>query len=178
MSDKKKCRSNNCLRYGNFENGICPKCIGLMNKSQKAKKAIKKVSDRSWPKAFKEAKTAFQLLRKLQEADNNGIVECVHGKKCHYTKCDGGHFFPSIYKNHCFNPLNVWPQEKVKNMDMMNPITVMQYRSFLIKKIGLNELEKLESTYRIERKFSTFELIEMTKNWKCEIELIKKVKNI
>ena len=137
MTNKRKCRSNQCLRFGIFENGICPKCIGLMNKSVKAKKQIKKASDRDYPKAFKEAKAAFQLLRRLQEADKNGVVICVHGSRKHYTRCDGGHYMPAHYKYHCFNPLNVHPQEKHKNMDMQNPITVMEYRSFLIKKIGL-----------------------------------------
>lgn len=36
---KVKCRSNLCMRYGNFENGICPKCSS-------GGKGIKKESDK------------------------------------------------------------------------------------------------------------------------------------
>ena len=178
MTNKKKCKSNNCLRYGIFENGICQKCIGLMNKTAKARKPIKKKSDLSYPKALKDAKTAFQLLRRLQESDENGFCVCVHGRRCYYTQCDGGHYIPSIYRFHCFNPLNVFPQEKIKNMDMMSPVTVLEYRNFLIKKIGLNEVEKLENTHKLPVKWSAWELIEMTKKYRSEIEILKKQKNI
>jgi hypothetical protein len=175
---KSKCRSNQCLRVGEFENGICPKCQKLIKQGFKSRKPIKKNSDLSFPKAFKEAKQTFQLLRRVQEADINGMVKCVHGSIKHYTKVDAGHYLPANYKYHCFNPLNVHPQEKNKNMDMHCVITVLEYREFLIKKIGLVEVEKMEQTHRLERKYSVFELIEMTKAWKLEIEQIKKAKNL
>lgn len=175
---KSKCRSNQCLRVGEFESGICDKCQNLIKHGFKKIKMIKKNSDLSFPKAFKEAKQTFQLLRRIQEADTNGMVKCVHGSIKHYTRCDSGHFFPAMYKNTCFNSLNVHPQEKAKNMDMMNPATVLEYRNFLINKIGINELERLESIYKLPKKYSAFELIEMTKVWKAEIEQIKKAKNL
>ena len=179
MTTKKKCRSNQCLRYGIFENnGICEKCTKLMNQGFKPKKAIKKESDRSYPKAFKEAKAAFQLLRRLQEADINGIVKCIHGSYKHYSKVDGGHFYPAMYKNTCFNSFNVWPQEKSKNLDMMNPETVNEYKEFLIKKIGVQEFIALTDSYKLPKKYSTFELIEMTRYYRSEIDRIKKEKNI
>ena len=139
---------------------------------------IKKNSDLSFPKAVKEAKQTFQLLRRVQEADTNGMVKTVHGGIKHYTKVDAGHYLPAYYKNTCFNQFNVWCQEKNKNMDMQNPMTVLEYRNFLINKIGIHELEKLESIYKLPKKYSAFELIEMTKVWKAEIEQIKKSKNL
>ena len=175
---KSKCRSNQCLRVGEFESGICDKCQNLIKQGFKKRKPIKKNSDLSFPKAFKEAKQTFQLLRRVQEADTNGMVKCVHGSIKHYTRCDSGHFYPAMYKNTCFNHLNVHPQEKTKNMDMMNPATVLEYRNFLINKIGIHELERLESIYKLPKKYSSFELIEMTKAWKAEIEQIKKAKNL
>ncbi len=175
---KSKCRSNQCLRVGEFLNGICPKCQNLIKQGFKKRKPIKKNSDLSFPKAFKEAKQTFQLLRRVQEADTNGMVKTVHGGIKHYTKVDAGHYLPAYYKNTCFNQFNVWCQEKNKNMDMQNPMTVLEYRNFLINKIGINELERLESIYKLPKKYSAFELIEMTKAWKVEIEQIKKVKNL
>lgn len=41
---KSKCRSNQCLRVGEFENGICPKCQKLMKQGFKKRKPIKKMS--------------------------------------------------------------------------------------------------------------------------------------
>ena len=149
-----------------------------MKQGFKKRKPIKKQSEQSYPMAFKDAKRTFQLLRRLQESDLNGIVICVHGKRCHYTKCDGGHYLPAHNLNTCFNSLNVWPQEKVKNLNMNDPIVAMEYRNFLIKKIGIKDVENLESTYKIQKKYSVFELVEMTKVWKSEIEQIKKDKNI
>lgn len=177
MNEKRICKSNQCLRVGIFENGICPRCTDLMKQGFKKRKPIKKQSERSYPKAFAEAKRDFQLLRRLQEADCNGFVKCVHGRICHYTKCDAGHYIPANYKYHCFNPLNVHPQEKNKNMDMHNPVTVREYREFLIKNIGLKEVEHLEQTHRLERKYSACELIEMSKHFRAEIDKIKKDKN-
>jgi hypothetical protein len=175
---KSKCRSNQCLRVGEFENGICDKCKNLMKQGFKKKKPIKKNSELSFPTVFKEAKQTFQLLRRVQEANFEGMVKTVHGGTKHYTRVDAGHYLPAHYKNTCFNPLNVWCQEKNKNMDMQNPMTVLEYRNFLINKIGIQELEKLESIYKLPKKYSTFELIEMTKVWKAEIEQIKKDKNL
>lgn len=173
-----KCKVNSCLKRGNFENGICPKCTVTLNKVSKRNKPLKKQSDSGWSKAFRECKISFQLLRRIQEANNEGMVTCVHGKRMHYTKCDSGHYMPAQYKYTCFNPLNVWPQEKNKNMDMQNPVTVLEYRSYLIEKIGLIEVERLEQTYRIERKYSAFELVEMSKLFRSEIDAIKKEKKL
>ncbi len=41
---KSKCKSNQCLRVGEFENGICPKCTNLMKQGFKKRKPIKKMS--------------------------------------------------------------------------------------------------------------------------------------
>lgn len=133
-------------------------------------KRIKKVSKRRYPVALKKAKELFQKLRRLEEADDNGYCRCVHGNIIHYTKCDGGHYYPAFYLNTCFNPLNVFPQEKQKNMDMQNPATQREYREFLIKKIGQKNLDLLDSTYRLPIKYSAVELEAMCNYFENEIE--------
>ena len=60
---KTKCRSNQCLRYGNFESGICPKCIGLMNKPIKQRTPIKKVSDKRKKENAEYLKLRAQFLK-------------------------------------------------------------------------------------------------------------------
>lgn len=176
---KIKCANNNCLRVVK-EKGLCLKCTKLINSGTRAKKPkpIKKESSRNYSKALREAKQSFQLLRRLQETDENGIVKCVHGSYRSYKSCDGGHYLPGYKLFTCFNPLNVWPQEKYKNMDMMNPVTVMEYRDFLINKIGLQKVEWLESVAHLPVKYSTFELVEMKRQFDNEIAEIKKIKKI
>lgn len=164
------------------EKGLCAKCTKMLNsgtaKRKKAAKPIKKESSRNYSKALREAKQSFQLLRRLQEADDKGIVKCVHGSYRNYKGCDSGHYLPATKLFTCFNPLNVWPQEKHKNMDMMNPVTVMEYRKFLIDKIGLDQVEWLESVANLPIKYSTFELVEMKREFDKQIAEIKKIKNI
>ncbi len=159
------------------DNSICGTCVRSWkrNKQKPKKQAIRKESQNNYPKALKEAKASFQRLRRIQEADENGFVTCVHGKIMHWTKADGGHHYPGHYLFTCFNPLNVWPQEKNKNLDMQNPSTVMEYRNFLTSKIGIEKLEWLESVYRLPVKFSTFELVEMKKEYDrlIEVEMLK-----
>lgn len=155
--------------------GLCQKCIRLINSGTKKRKPkpIKKESSNNYRKALRDAKQSFQLLRRLQESDLNGMVKCVHGSVKHYTKCDGGHYIPAEKLFTCFIPENVNPQEKYKNMDMMNPLTVIEYRNWLIKKIGLQRVEWLEMASKLQAKLSTFELIEMKKQYDNEINEIK-----
>ena len=68
-----KCRVNGCSKTGFFINGICDRCKKRM--ISKPKKAVKQVSNNSYPKALKEAKRVFQLLRRVQEADLNGVCK-------------------------------------------------------------------------------------------------------
>ena len=175
--EQAKCRVTKCTKKGEFTNGICDKCTNQLNKVGK-RKPIAKESNLSFPKALAEAKRAFQLLRRVQEADNKGMVKCVHGRYVHYSKCDGGHYIPAHYKKHCFDPNNVWPQEKNKNMDMHCPVTVKEYRDFLIKKIGIEYVEYLENTYKMTVKYTAFELKEMAKAFNHEAEKIKRLKGI
>lgn len=145
-------------------------------RKRKAAKPIKKESSRNYSKALREAKRSFQLLRRLQEADENGIVRCVHGAIRNYKGVDGGHYLPSHKLFTCFIPDNVWPQEKYKNLDMMNPVTVLEYRNWLIQKVGLERVEWLEMASKLNIKYSTFELIEMKKNYDNEIAKIKSLR--
>ena len=181
---KQKCRNNQCLRQGEWINGICPKCEALIKKgfatrkkaTKEKRKALSKTSANNYPKALRRAKAAFQRLRRIQEADAKGYVKCVHGGIRHYTKCDGGHYFPSTYLFTCFNPDNVFPQEKYKNADMNNPTTQQEYKDFLLKTIGEKRLKFLEDNYRIPIKYTAFELNAMAEQWEKESEMLIKKK--
>jgi hypothetical protein len=55
---------------------------------------------------------AFQLLRRLEEADDNGFCECVTcGVVKHYTEVHGGHWLPKGKSSYfSLDKRNVWPQ--------------------------------------------------------------------
>jgi len=72
---KPKCRNNNCLRYGFFENGICEKCTKLMNNPKPVKrKPIKKVSNK-----FAILQNQYKSIRNQYLKENSICV--VTGKK-------------------------------------------------------------------------------------------------
>jgi len=56
---------------------------------------------------------------------------------------------------------------------MMNPETVNEYVTWFINKYGQDQYDRLNALKNQKVKFSTFELIEMTKKWNIEIEKLK-----
>ena len=168
---KLKCRVTSCLKL--TDEGICKKCMERINRKPSKKKPIRKVSAATYPKALREAKQAFQLLRRLQESDEKGYCKCVHGAYRNYKGCDGGHLIPAMYLGTCFDPMNVNPQEKHKNMDMMNPRTNKEYVDWFIDKYGQKSYDNLLVKMHVKVKFSVFELTEMKNEFYKEIEMLK-----
>ena len=176
--DLPKCRVTGCLKKGIFENGICGGCKNRIKKGlSKKSKPIKKESSNRYSKALREAKASFQKLRRIQEADANGICICECGSYRHWTKCQSGHFHPAIKLATCFVPENVNPQTGWRNKDMDNPTTNNGYRQFMIKKYGAEKVQFLEMLSQQPVKFSTWELVEMKRNFDAQIEVeLKKFK--
>jgi len=175
--DLPKCRVNGCTKKGNFLNGICDKCKVILNKVSKRNKPIRKQSPRSWSKALREAKASFQKLRRLQEMDQNGICLCVNGEYRHWTKAQGGHWIPGKNLSTCFESMNVHPQAGHKNADMDNPIISAEYTAYMIARYGAEEVEKLVQRSKQTKKYSTFELIWMKKEYDNQVlEILKTIK--
>lgn len=90
---------------------------------------------------------AFQLLRRLEEADEFGYCTCIStGKRIYYKECDGGHLIPRRCKATELEPDNVWPQSKYANQYLNGDY--LNYRDNLVKKIGLDRVERLEDLQR------------------------------
>lgn len=98
------------------------------------------------PELIKKTDTMFQLMRRMECSDKNGMAECVScGRIHHYKLMDGGHFiqkgstgnFGSRYK-----PNNVWPQCKYCNKELSGNYT--EYRVRLVSKIGKDLVEFME----------------------------------
>lgn len=177
---KVKCRNNNCLRTGDFTagNGLCPKCVKLISEGfKKKKKPITKTSSKSYPKALREAKQAFQKLRRLEESDKDGICYCVNGEIRNWTKCDGGHYFPATKLNTCFCRMNVHPQGKRSNQNMNDPDILLGYKAYLIDRYGHEAYNDLERKSKMTRKYSVFELEQLKLKFEQEIEKILRERN-
>lgn len=125
-----------------------------------------------------KAKAAFQKLRRIEEADDQGICRCVNGEYRHWDKCDGGHFIPAERLATCFENMNVHPQAKSSNQRMHNPIINNGYREYMNKRYGKDEVEKLELRSHRNAKYSTFELIEMAAEYEKKIKKLLRDKKI
>lgn len=90
---------------------------------------------------------AFQLLRRLEEADENGYCTCIStGKREEYQKLDGGHYISRRCRATELEHDNVWPQSKYANQYLGGD--TLNYRDSLIRKIGLERVERLENLHR------------------------------
>lgn len=90
---------------------------------------------------------AFQLLRRLEEADENGFCTCIStGKREEYQKLDGGHYISRRCRATELEHDNVWPQSKYANQYLGGD--TLNYRDSLIRKIGLERVERLENLHR------------------------------
>ena len=89
---------------------------------------------------------AFQLLRRLEEADDNGFCECVTcGEVRHYTTVHGGHFVPKGKSSfYAFDSNNVWPQCPACNLYGMKHGTAAQvYTLYMIRKFGKRQVDNM-----------------------------------
>ena len=90
---------------------------------------------------------SFQLLRRLEEADEFGYCTCIStGKRIYYKECDGGHYISRACRATEMEPNNVFPQSKYANQYLHGDYH--NYRDRLIDKIGLDRVERLEDLRR------------------------------
>lgn len=87
---------------------------------------------------------AFQKLRRLQCADDNGYITCISsGRRYQWNNgVDGGHFIQRGCPATELEPDNVWPQSKHDNRHLSG--NHASFRSRLIRKIGPDRVERLE----------------------------------
>ena len=90
---------------------------------------------------------AFQLLRRLEEADEFGMCTCIStGKRIYYKECDGGHYISRTCRATELEHDNVWPQSKYANQYLHGDYH--NYRDSLIRKIGMDRVERIEDLRR------------------------------
>lgn len=87
----------------------------------------------------------FQLLRRLQEMDADGVVTCIScDKKILWCECDGGHYVPRQYVATFLNSANVQPQCKRCNCFRRNdPYVHARFAAGIDKKYGKGTADAL-----------------------------------
>lgn len=103
---------------------------------------------------IKKVDTEFQLMRRMQEADENGICECIScGRKYHFKQMDGGHFIAKSSKGNFgvrYEPTNVFPQCTQCNYYLSG--NVAAYEDRLILKIGKEKVDWLKANKELPMK--------------------------
>jgi len=119
----------------------------------------------------------FQLLRRLEEADDDGFCECVTcGEYRHYSTCHGGHFLPkgkSSFWAH--SPDNVFPQCPACNLYGMKHGSAAQvYTIFMIRKFGEEKVAHMLATQGNIIKIYAKDYREMIADYNARIKVEKK----
>ncbi len=144
---------------------------------------LKEKMYKKWNKEKKVKKenlqTVQELMKLAQVVFNKYIRERDKGQPC--ISCDkppkksnAGHFYSSGgHKNVTFNEDNVHLQCEYCNSYLHG--NLIEYRKNLIKKIGVERFEQLESIANITRKYTREELKEITAKYKQKLKELKKV---
>ena len=81
--------------------------------------------------------------RRLEEADDNGMVQCIScGKILPWNEADGGHYISRQVRALETEHNNVWPQ--CKHCNQMLYGNEKAYRVGLVKRVGESEVRRLE----------------------------------
>lgn len=145
-------------------------------------KSIQKYSKYTVPQLIKKATQYFNLYIRLRDTDENGIGKCISSGrtiKIPSRNSHAGHYY-SAGSNPLlrFNEDNVHLQSLSDNYFKSG--NQLEYRKNLIKKIGLDRVEKLECVAQIKKpfKWDRFVLIEIIETYKARSNQLKKSKNI
>lgn len=146
------------------------KCAIRYGKSElRAQKKETRDNVIKYSKLMSEAKSSFQSwVRKRDE--NNPCISCG---KLRAEQWDGGHYFKAeVYRGVIFHEDNVHKQCSHCNRWLDG--NLISYRSNLIYKIGLIEVEELEkeADETRQKKWSRGELIELRDKYKRLIKLL------
>lgn len=117
----------------------------------------------------------FSLYIRLRDSDANGYGRCIScGKLVHYKDADCGHFINRQHMNTRYDERNCNLQcTKCNRFDEGNNVGYMQG---LVKKYGEGIIEGLHLKKHLYKKFSDFELKELTKYYKQKVKELEKVK--
>lgn len=114
--------------------------------------------------------TRLQLLRRMQEADEDGYCKCITcGDYRHYKEMHGGHFIERGKMSTKLDPMNIWPQCPGCNMfGMKKASVVLEYAKALNDRFpGLADDLKRKSNE--PKKYTRLELEELLNEIESQI---------
>lgn len=146
-------------------------------------KLIQKYKSKSVAQLKKIAEKHFNTFIRYRDTDANGFGRCISSGqplRVPSHNAQAGHFYSGgKYPSLKFNEFNVNLQGKSDNY--FNGGNENEYRRNLIKKIGLEEVEKLDlisaQCKKTNHKWDRFYLIEVIETYKEKSKQLKKMKN-
>ena len=115
---------------------------------------------------------AFQRLRVYQESCG-GYAKCIScGRVLPVSQMDGGHYIGRRHTSTELEPDNVQPQCRQCNRFLAGD--VVAYRIGLIKKIGTERVERLESMIGDSKRRTSKEYDELAKEFRRQLKEIQK----
>ena len=122
-----------------------------------------------------KALKAFCKLRRLQEANEAGYVQCVTcGKPVKWNECDGGHFIHRRFRGTEVEHDNVWPQ--CVSCNRFGSITQKEYARKLIEKIGEERVNDLVALKYESYPWRSYKV--MAEKYDAEIRRLRKEKGL
>lgn len=136
----------------------------LKTKTGERKRAIKKLDD------------IFSQFIRLRDSDQNGICKCISsGKPFHWKDVDCGHYINRSNSALRWNENNCHAQSRHDNRFFEGAMA--EYRKNLIKKIGIQNVELLESQARAKKKWHVFEINQLSEHYKGEVKKLMSLKS-
>ena len=117
-----------------------------------------------------EAATLLQKLRRMEEADGDGMCVCVTcGKKAHWKDVDGGHWISRARSGTLLDERNIHPQDKRCNAWGMDALGILEYRRFIVDTYGEAVALELEEKAKQVVKWNRIELEDKIADYKARI---------
>ena len=120
---------------------------------------------------------AFSLYVRLRDCMPNGFFRCIScGQVKPYGQADCGHYHSRRHMATRWDEDNAHAECRACNRFKADHM--IGYRENLIRKIGQQRFDKLEWKHNQSRKWSDFELVELTKYYKALADKLKKEKGL
>lgn len=126
---------------------------------------IKKYNKKTVPQLLKLLTEKFNRFIRNRDTDEFDCITCISCNKTYPSKgMHAGHYFASTFSILRFHENNVHGQCVRCNMHLHG--NLISYRQNLIKKIGIEEVERLEQISKIPYKWDRFSLIDLILKYK------------
>lgn len=120
---------------------------------------------------------AFSLFIRLRDASPGGVFRCIScGRILPFAQADCGHYINRKHMSTRFDEMNCNAQ--CRSCNRFDEGNIQGYRQGLIRKYGERNVILLEAKKHQTRKYSDFEIKELTKYYKKEAGQLKKEKCI